>query len=707
MDSTASNPGAARPRGRPLSFFLIVPALLAAAAWPAAAGEVTQVAPAEGTTGTLITIDGTGFGAAEPQVLLLSEHVTKQAKLVLVSWDDARIVAQVKKGFEGLYDVIVRPDGGAEILVPAAFAIRAPAVSGIEPPAAAAGEPVAISGTFFGATPGKVSLGCAGAVIQEWLPERIVFTFSAGVGSGPHNVTVRSKSGQATVCGGLLVAGASAPCQEAPELISAVAAALEAVLADAADPAAEFTALAQEVAAAYEGATDPARTHDDLLATALSTLDSAADIQADALAAANAPDFIEFPLAGGSEAQVDFLVILVNGLDTPPEHACFALGNVMRRVIAATPETAGAYKFELFYDRSTVPGQAPEERVARGHLPLGVFLDRPLASDLLRLGADCVSPHAAAPWRAFLDAYSLGAGPYAPPATAHEIVETISGDLLSAPVSAAQVDLLAQEIEGATAQGWKVVLLPCAHGNYLAEQALLQLDLEAPAVLSQVGLVALGSPTAYTDVKQKVCRLRRKGLERDAVLAVPGAPAGNMRNEFAKSKLVNRGVVHSLERSYLACEESAAKVSAAVRKVASALAVPPVAGDWEGSYELDYHDFFGCGGFTDKGDMQMTVDGSGKEVSGDASLEDMSAVMPQLCTKLGEITREMDMSGEVKAGNAPGEATITGELTYTCPLTGVEYTFEFAADVQGDTMEGTLDGGDGEVDGTFSLTKKD
>ncbi len=706
MASTASNPDARRPRGRALPFPLAVLGLLAAASWPAAAGEVTQVSPAEGTAGTLITIDGSGFGSAEPQVFLLSEHVTKKAKLVLVSWEDARIVAEVKKGLEGLYDVVIQPEGGAEILAPEAFAIRAPAVNGIEPSEAAPGEPVTLDGTYFGATPGKVSLGCADAFIQEWLPERIVFTFSAGVGSGPHNVTVRSKSGQTTLCGGLTVAGAGALCQEAPQIIGAVAAALETVLADPADPAAEYGVLAQEVAAAYEGAADPARTHQDLLATALSTLSSAADIQADALAAVNAPDFIEFPL-GGSEAQVDFLVILVNGLDTPPENACFALGNLMQRISATQPEAAGAYKFEVFYNRSAVAGRPAEERIARGHLPLGVYLDRALPADLLRLGADCVSPHAAPSWRTFLDACALAALPYAPPSSAHEIVETISGDLLAAPIAAAQVDLLAQEIEGATVQGRKVILVPCAHGNYLAEQALLQLDLVAPAVLSQVGVVALASPTTYTDVKQQVARLRRKCLERDAVLAVPGAPAGNMKNALAKCKFVNRGVVHSLEQSYLACEDSAHKVSSAVRKVASALSVPPVAGDWEGSYELEYHDFFGCGGFTDKGDMEMSVDGSGKEVSGDASLEDMSAVVPQLCTKLGEITREMDMEGEVQSGSAPGAAVISGELTYTCPLTGVEYTFDFEAEVQGDTMTGTLDGGDGEVEGTFSLKKKD
>ncbi len=687
---------------------LPVLAVLLALAAAARGGDITAVTPSEGAYGTAITIDGSGFGTKEPVVSLVSEYVSTSPKLKILSFSDTQVVVKLKTGLEGVYDLRLDPAGKQTPVIKLnnAFEIRAPDVTSLAPAQPAPGDLVTLTGAFFGTKEGSVSLGCSKGVVKDWQENQIVFKFSTNAGKGPHSVTVKNNAGQVTLCGALDIQYTGAKCYKAPSVVNKVASAMEDVLADAEHPSAELKDLAEEIGDAYLNRGDPRDTYADLLASILSAIQTGADIQADATAAENALNIIELPEPPDAKNNPKTLIIYVNGLHTPPEHALLAAGHLMKAMVDAYPGLVKDCAFEVFYNRSTVVGDPPGEIVARSYLPLGVFLALQAGEDLLKLGPDSVSPQMAPLWKSFYDTYTLGMGPFDECESAHESLEVFADDFDNAVTESGQASLLAEEIEDAVVAGKRVILVAHSQGNVLVEKAINQVADDDPDILEDVGVVAVASSTPYQQAKKDVAWFKRLTLRRDSVLTLDDAPGGNLDNPLTKEKNVNPCALHSADWSYLGYSSSRKKIISAIKQIASSTSLPSLDGKWEGTYELDYYDFYGCGGFSDDGDMELDLDGKSKKYDGDGTLEDMTAVLPFVCSKIATIDREMEVDADAKSGDDADEVKLEGEMVYTCPLTGKKYEWEIKAKVNGDKMKGTLEGENGDADGTFSLKKK-
>ncbi|MBI4881320.1 MAG: IPT/TIG domain-containing protein, partial [Planctomycetes bacterium] len=683
-------------------------ALLLGLASAARGGEITSVTPAEGAYGTEITIAGSGFGDKEPAVALASEYVGSDPKLKILSFNDTQVVVKLKTGLEGLYDLSLDPAGKqtAAIKLKKAFEIRAPDVISVAPAAPAPGDLVTLTGAFFGTKEGSVSLGCTQGVVKDWQENQIVFKFSTNAGKGLHNVTVKNKAGQVTLCGALDIQYTGSKCFKTPSVINKVKSAMQDVLADAEHPSAELKALAEEIGEAYLDRGDPCDTYMDLLASILSAIETGADVQADATAAENSLNFIELPPPPDAKNKPKTLIIYVNGLHTPPEHALLAAGHLMKAMTDAYPGMVKNCAFEVFYNRSSVVGDPPGEIVARSYLPLGVFLALQVGEDLLKLGPDNVSPQMAPIWKSFHDTYTLGMGPFDECGSAHESLEVFAEDIENAATESGQAGLLAEEIEGGVVAGKKVILVAHSQGNNLVEKAIDQVAGDVPHILDDVGVVAIASPTPYQQAKKDVAWFKRLTLRGDAVVTLDDAPGGNLDNPLANAKNVNPCALHSVDWGYLGFAGSRKKIISAIKHMEESTSLPSLDGKWEGTYELDYYDFYGCGGFSDEGDMEMDLDGKNKSYDGDGTLEDMTAVLPFVCSKIATIDREMKVDADAKAGDDPDELEFEGEMVYTCPITGKKYEWSVKAKVDGDKMKGTLEGENGDAEGTFTLKKK-
>ncbi len=113
--------------------------------------------PSEGTTGTEISIKGSGFGATKGRVLIGSTSLT------IIDWTDGLIHCRIAKTIApGVFDVTIIPNeqGKSPIVEKYAFTVRPPEIISVDHRSGSAYDRVTVEGTFFGTKKGKVYLAC-------------------------------------------------------------------------------------------------------------------------------------------------------------------------------------------------------------------------------------------------------------------------------------------------------------------------------------------------------------------------------------------------------------------------------------------------------------------------------------------------------------------------------------------------------------------
>jgi hypothetical protein len=140
----------------------------------AAGGTISAVTPEEGTIGTVIVVEGLGFGEKKPKVELRDSFTKKRCAAKVVASSDTKLEILVKKAKLGLYDLTVKPKGkdAASVTAPAAFKVAGPAVASASL-ALTPGAPFTVKGDLFGSKSGKVLVAGKPAVIEHWSNKEI------------------------------------------------------------------------------------------------------------------------------------------------------------------------------------------------------------------------------------------------------------------------------------------------------------------------------------------------------------------------------------------------------------------------------------------------------------------------------------------------------------------------------------------------------
>jgi hypothetical protein len=126
---------------------------------------VCVASPTTATIGTVVTVQGAGFGTKKGKLLVLGG--TKPLALKVTSWNeggDGMVEGVVTKPLPaGVYNVCIAPRGAPQIVDPAAFTIAAPAVVSVSPASGPASSEVVVTCTALGAAKGFVYLQAQGA----------------------------------------------------------------------------------------------------------------------------------------------------------------------------------------------------------------------------------------------------------------------------------------------------------------------------------------------------------------------------------------------------------------------------------------------------------------------------------------------------------------------------------------------------------------
>jgi hypothetical protein len=220
---------------------LLALALLLGSSSPAWSQTIDQVVPAEGAWGTVVSIQGEDLKGQgkKPRVFLTRAGSKKKTRLKVHSATDQLVVAELRKGPAGTYDVHVRPKGKAftEVVAPDAFEIKAPEELTLETAATEPGQEIEIVGRFFGTRKGKVFVGGRKAAVLSWEaepvgpadgdpPDRIRFRVPKGLFDGQHVVKVVSKSGAGLASQGLLIEESGVPIKGKPRAAALIDGAL-------------------------------------------------------------------------------------------------------------------------------------------------------------------------------------------------------------------------------------------------------------------------------------------------------------------------------------------------------------------------------------------------------------------------------------------------------------------------------------------------
>ena len=152
---------------------------------PVAGPVIQTIAPAAGAAGTLATITGSGFGAAQGTSTVTFNGVSAgNANL----WSAGSITVTVPNGAT-TGNVVVTVGGAASNAV--SFTVSpVPAVASLSVTSGAAGAQVTISGSGFGAVQGTgaVWLGSTLATVVSWSDTQIVATVASNAASGTAQV---------------------------------------------------------------------------------------------------------------------------------------------------------------------------------------------------------------------------------------------------------------------------------------------------------------------------------------------------------------------------------------------------------------------------------------------------------------------------------------------------------------------------------------
>jgi hypothetical protein len=163
-------------------------------------GSISDTSPAEGTIGTVLTINGSGFRTKKGKVLIGG----MAAKIA--SWSDTTITAVIRKALSpGVYDLVLQlkePKGTAPITLSGAFTIMAPDITSVVPNSGGEGAVITISGNYFGSKKGKVYVGDQKCKVTSWTMDpvtgesTIVFVVHKKIGAGTYLLEVENKVGR-------------------------------------------------------------------------------------------------------------------------------------------------------------------------------------------------------------------------------------------------------------------------------------------------------------------------------------------------------------------------------------------------------------------------------------------------------------------------------------------------------------------------------
>jgi RHS repeat-associated protein len=144
---------------------------------------IGSITPNTGTSGTQVTIFGSGFGLVQgtSSVSINSTNVTS-----VISWSSTQIIATVPPGTQTGPVLVNAANGISNNNV--IFTVPTPVISGLSPSSGSAGTQVTITGSGFGLTQigSGVSFTGAGWVsASSWSDTQIVVTVPAGAQTGP------------------------------------------------------------------------------------------------------------------------------------------------------------------------------------------------------------------------------------------------------------------------------------------------------------------------------------------------------------------------------------------------------------------------------------------------------------------------------------------------------------------------------------------
>lgn len=151
---------------------------------------VSSLAPSSAPVGTVVQINGSGFGASQGTSTVQFNGVNATATV----WNDSSITATVPvTATSGAVLVTV---GGVPTSSSVKFTIPAPQVNSISPATGLANTQVTVNGSGFQATKGSSTLLINGttAATSTWSDSQITATIPAGAATGPIRVSVNNIS---------------------------------------------------------------------------------------------------------------------------------------------------------------------------------------------------------------------------------------------------------------------------------------------------------------------------------------------------------------------------------------------------------------------------------------------------------------------------------------------------------------------------------
>ncbi len=165
--------------------------------------EWSRVSPSEGTIGTEITITGSENDIKKGKILIGT------ASLKILEWTGDSIRSLLSKALPpDTYDLTIRvkTKGSSPIIIANGFTVKVPEISSVNPTNGSAGDEISISGSFFGAKKGKVTLGKKNCKVLSWTMDKttgeseIHFVVPKGLPPGAHQLIVATaKVGSDTV----------------------------------------------------------------------------------------------------------------------------------------------------------------------------------------------------------------------------------------------------------------------------------------------------------------------------------------------------------------------------------------------------------------------------------------------------------------------------------------------------------------------------
>jgi IPT/TIG domain-containing protein len=151
---------------------------------------ITSLTPASASVGTVVHINGTGFGTQTGNSVTFSPN----ANASIISWSDTQIVANVPS--TATTGAVVVTVGGVNTPANIVFTVPPPQVNSVSPTAGIVGSSVTISGSGFQTSRGTSTLvlNNTAASTTSWSDTQIVATVPSGATSGPAVITVNGVS---------------------------------------------------------------------------------------------------------------------------------------------------------------------------------------------------------------------------------------------------------------------------------------------------------------------------------------------------------------------------------------------------------------------------------------------------------------------------------------------------------------------------------